>query len=92
MCVCNRLLFYSKFTGFTVCSTYNDISLVHPLLFLIKEGPSIIRNSKRQTQNPSKVAQKTAFEVKGRRFTTGKVIQRLFNTDFYKITEIVRVI
>ena len=26
-CVCNRLLFYSKCTGFTVCFTYNDISL-----------------------------------------------------------------
>ena len=91
MCVCNRLLFYSTFTGFTVCSTYNDISLVHRLLFLIKEGPSIIRKSKRQqTQNPSKVAQKTAFEVKGRRFTTGKVIQRLFNTDLYTYLSIYR--
>ena len=26
-CVCNRLLFYSKCTGFTVCFTYSDISL-----------------------------------------------------------------
>ena len=82
MCVCNRLLFYSKFTGFTVCFTYTDISLVHRLLFLTKEGPSIIRNSERRTQNPSK-SLKTAFEVKGRRYTTGRVIQRLFNIDLY---------
>ena len=27
VCVCIRLLFYSKCTGFTVCFTYNDISL-----------------------------------------------------------------
>ena len=27
MCVSNRLLFYSKCTGFTVCFTYNDISV-----------------------------------------------------------------
>ena len=58
MCVCNRLLFYSNCTGFTICFTYNDISLVRSLLFLMKESPSIIRNSKRRTQNPSKVAQK----------------------------------
>ena len=90
MCVCNRLLFYSKCTGFTICFTYNDISLVRSLLFIIKEGPSIIRNSKRQTQNLSKVAQKTAFEVKGRRFTTGKIIQRLFNIDLYTYLVIYR--
>ena len=28
--------------------------------------------------NSFKIAQKTAFEVKGRLYTTGKVIQRLF--------------
>ena len=83
MCVCNRLLFHSKCTGFTICFTYNDTSLVPSLLFLIKEGPSIIRNSKRRTQNPSKLVQKTAFEVKGQRYTTGKVIQRLFNINLY---------
>ena len=27
MCLCNRLLFYSKFTGFTISFTYNDMSL-----------------------------------------------------------------
>ena len=27
MCVCNRLLLYSKCAGFTVCFTYNHISL-----------------------------------------------------------------
>ena len=30
-----------------------------------------------------KIAQKTAFEVKGRLYTTGKVIQRLFIIDLY---------
>ena len=30
-----------------------------------------------------KIAQKTALEVKGRLYTTGKVIQRLFNIDLY---------
>ena len=38
--------------------------------------------SQRRTQTPS-VAQKTAFEVKGRLYTTGKVIQRLFIVDLY---------
>ena len=33
---------------------------------------------------PSKsIAKKTAFEVKGRLYTTGKVIQRLFIIDLY---------
>ena len=27
ICVCNRLLFYSKCTGFTVCLTHSDMSL-----------------------------------------------------------------
>ena len=30
-----------------------------------------------------KIAQKTAFEAKGRLYTTGKVIQRLLNIDLY---------
>ena len=32
-----------------------------------------------------KSAQKTAFEEKGRQYTTGKVIQRLLNIDLYEI-------
>ena len=48
-----------------------------------RRSPSIIRNSKRQTQNPLK-SLKNRFEAKGRLSdTTGKVIQRLFNTDLY---------
>ena len=27
MCLCSRLLLYSKCTGFTVCFTYSDVSL-----------------------------------------------------------------
>ena len=31
---------------------------------------------------------KTAFEAKGRQYTTGKVIQRLFNVDLYTLIHI----
>ena len=34
--------------------------------------------------NSIKIAQKTAFEAKGRLYTTGKVIQRLFIIGLYK--------
>ena len=46
---------------------------------------SIIRNSKRPAANSKsfKIALKTAFEAKGRLYTTGKVIQRLFNINLY---------
>ena len=37
-----------------------------------------------------KIAQKTAFEAKGRRYTTVKVIQRLFNIDLYTYLAIYR--
>ena len=57
---------------------------------LSKQGflpcPFIIWNSQRRTQIHSiefKIAQKTAFEAKGRLYTTGKVIQRLFIIDLY---------
>ena len=33
--------------------------------------------------NSFKIAQKTTFEAKGRLYTTGKVIQRLFIIDLY---------
>ena len=33
--------------------------------------------------NSFQIAQKTAFEAKGRLYTTGKVIQRLFIIDLY---------
>ena len=33
--------------------------------------------------NAFKIAQKTAYEVKGRLYTTGQVIQRLFIIDLY---------
>ena len=45
--------------------------------------PSIIRNSQRRIQTPSKSLKKTAFEVKGQLYTTGKVIQRLFIINLY---------
>ena len=35
-----------------------------------------------------KIAKKTAFEAKGRQYTTGKVIQRLFNVDLYTLIHI----
>ena len=53
---------------------------------LSKQGflpcPSIIRNSQRRTQTPSNRS-KTTFEAKGRIYTTGKVIQRLFIIDLF---------
>ena len=39
------------------------------------------RDRQRRTQTPSKSLKKTAFEAKGRLYTTGKVIQRLFIID-----------
>ena len=54
---------------------------------LLKKGflacSSIIRSSKRRTQNPSKSVKKTRLEAKGCWYTTGKVIQRLSNIDLY---------
>ena len=37
----------------------------------------------KEQSNSFKIAQKTTFEVKGRLYTTGKVIQRLFIIDLY---------
>ena len=45
--------------------------------------PSIIRDRQRRIKTPSKSHQKTAFEVKRRLYTKGKVIQRLFIIDLY---------
>ena len=42
---------------------------------------TLLEQGKLRTQNPCKIAQKTAFEEKGRQNTAGKVIQRLFNID-----------
>ena len=61
--------------------------LLHRLRYMTvtnnRRSPSIIRNSKRQTQNPLK-SLKNRFEAKGRLSdTTGKVIQRLFTIDLY---------
>ena len=43
MCVCNRLLLYSKCAGFTVCFTYNHISLsMYMLWFKIILGLNFI--------------------------------------------------
>ena len=49
---------------------------IPPLSFYYKEQSTANSNS-------FKIAQKTAFEVKGRLYTTGKVIQRLFIIDLY---------
>ena len=43
---------------------------------------------KQRTQNPSKSLKKTAFEAKRRRYTTGEVIERLFNIDLYILSDI----
>ena len=47
-----------------------------PLSFYYKEQSTANSNS-------LKIAQKTTFEAKGRLYTTGKVIQRLFIIDLY---------
>jgi len=47
-----------------------------PLSFYYKEQSTASSNS-------FKIAQKTAFEAKGRLYTTGKVIPRLFTIDLH---------
>ena len=55
----------------------------HGALMSYLEGtPPLFRNSN-SNSNSFKIAQKTAFEVKGRLYTTDKVIQRLFIIDLY---------
>ena len=54
---------------------------IPPLSFYYKEQSTAKSNS-------FKIAQKTAFEVKGRLYTTGKVIQRLFIIDLYIVSDI----
>ena len=51
-------------------------TLIPPFSFLYMEQSTANSNS-------FKIAQKTAFEVKGRLYTTDKVIQRLFIIDLY---------
>ena len=45
--------------------------------------PSTYKEQSTANSNSFKIAQKTAFEAKGRLYTTGKVIQRLFIIDLY---------
>ena len=52
------------------------MNLSSPLTVLYKEQSTANSNS-------FKIAQKTAFEAKGRLYTTGKAIQRLFIIDLY---------
>ena len=42
-----------------------------------------IKDSQRRTQIHSRIVQKTAFEAKGRLYTTGKEIRRLFIIDLH---------
>ena len=42
-----------------------------------------LRNSQRRTQTPSKSLKKPLLSQRGRLYTTGKVIQRLFIIDLY---------
>ena len=44
---------------------------------------AIQKEQSTSNSNSFKIAQKTAFEAKGRLYTTGKVIQRLFIIDLY---------
>ena len=43
----------------------------------------LVKEQSTANSNSFTIAQKTAFEAKGRLYTTGKVIQRLFITDLF---------
>ena len=51
---------------------------------------SVYKEQSTAKSNSFKIAQKTAFGVKGRLYTTGKVIQRLFIIDLYTYLAICR--
>ena len=57
----------------------------HMSELIVREGASPLTVPEQSTANSNsfEIAQKTAFEVKGRLYTTGKVIQRLFIVDLY---------
>ena len=60
------------------------MNLSSPLTVLYNRETSLSLYYKEQStanSNSFKIAQKTAFEAKGRLYTTGKVIQRLFIID-----------
>ena len=50
---------------------------------ILKEFEFYYQEPSKADSNSFKIAQKTAFEAKGRLYTTGKVIQRLFIIDLY---------
>ena len=57
----------------------------------VKQGMDIyviVRKSKRRTQNLLKSLKKPTFEAKGRQYTTGKVIQSLFNVDLQGVRKV----
>ena len=54
--------------------------------FFFLSSPLTVPYNKEQStanSNSFKIAQKTAFEAKGRLYTSGEVIQRLFIIDLY---------
>ena len=52
-------------------------------LSVLYNCPSIKNSHATANSNSFKITQKTAFEGKGRLYTAGKVIQRLFVLDLY---------
>ena len=54
-------------------------------LSLLRNSTETLATQAKSTANSNsfKIAQKTAFEAKGRLYTTGKVLQRLFIIDLY---------
>ena len=60
---------------------FSDI--VCGFLFLLNNFPFQSLEYATANSNSFKITQKTAFEAKGRLYTTGKVIQRLFIIDLY---------
>ena len=51
-------------------------------------GAPVYIRFKQRTKNRSKSLKKTAFEAKRRLYTTGKVIERLFNIELYILSDI----
>ena len=53
-------------------------------LYCFDSSYIVVKEQSTANSNSFKIAQKDAFEVKGRLYTTGKVIQRLFTIVLYK--------
>ena len=77
MCIRDRMVYSRRFTSKAVFGAIlKEFEFAVDCSFYYKQQSTAKSNS-------FKIAQKTAFEVKRRLYTTGKVIQRLFIIDLY---------